>query len=256
LGTYPPRPRRAQVWRHRAALCGVPRQSPNRPIARRIQRRRERPEPLRVRRFRCGESAGECGGRVFAAVCCAGARRCTMPRTMARPTISPSSCCAAPTEPSRPSTGNASLRRTAEPKPQQPRARRDTPKQVAEEYGKLADYEAGERQVQPARCLTVAAPPRPQLVPSVLAVGARRSSGQGGDAALSLQQTPSPRASSCTVAPAGRSVEHVARAAALIGSAKCARARSTVPRTARADRHVCTHTLVPHTQREFAFPPT
>ena len=50
--TPSPRPRRAQVWHDRAALGGAPRQSPNRPIARRIRRRRERPEPQRVRRLR------------------------------------------------------------------------------------------------------------------------------------------------------------------------------------------------------------
>ncbi len=47
-----PRPRRAQRWLHRAARGGVLRQSPNRPIARRIRRRRERPDRLRVRCFR------------------------------------------------------------------------------------------------------------------------------------------------------------------------------------------------------------
>jgi hypothetical protein len=82
-----PRPRRAQSWRHRTARGGVPRQSPNRPIARRIRRRRERPGRRRVRRFRCGESA-ECAGRVPAAVCRAGTRRCTMPRGKAKPTPS------------------------------------------------------------------------------------------------------------------------------------------------------------------------
>ena len=46
------RPRRAQRWHDRAALGGEARQSPNRPIARRIRRRRERPGQLRVRRLR------------------------------------------------------------------------------------------------------------------------------------------------------------------------------------------------------------
>ena len=82
-------------------------------------------------------------------------------------------------------------------KPQQPRARMTTPKQWAEEYGKLAQYEAGERQVHSARRLTAPAHPLPRApslstllvptdVPSVLAVGVRRSSGQGGDAAVAL----------------------------------------------------------------------
>jgi hypothetical protein len=47
-------------------------------------------------------------------------------------------------------------------KPQQPRARRDTPKQWAEEWGKLAAYEAGEREVHSARRLT--APTHPSCL--------------------------------------------------------------------------------------------
>jgi hypothetical protein len=50
--TPAPRPRRAQLWLDRAALCGGLRQSPNRPIADHIRRRRERPERPRVRRIR------------------------------------------------------------------------------------------------------------------------------------------------------------------------------------------------------------
>jgi hypothetical protein len=61
----------------------------------------------------CGESA-ECSGRVPAAVCRAGPRRCTGPRGKAKPAPSWRCCCAAPTGPSRPKTGNAALRRTAE----------------------------------------------------------------------------------------------------------------------------------------------
>ena len=101
----------------------------------------------------CGESA-ECAGRVAAAVCRAGGHRCTLPRPRAIPTPSRSCCCAAPTGPSRTPTGNAALRRTAEPKPKQPRACRLTPKQEADACGKLAEYEAGERQVHSARRLT------------------------------------------------------------------------------------------------------
>jgi hypothetical protein len=148
----PPHPgsvRAQRLWLHRATLGGDLRQSPNRPIARRIRRRRERPGRRRVRRFRLRRSA-ECGGRAPSAVCRAGSRRCTMPRAVAKPTPSPSCSCAAPTGPSRPSTGTAALRRTAEPKPHQPRACRDTPKQYAEQYGNLAAYEAGEIQVHSA----------------------------------------------------------------------------------------------------------
>ncbi len=125
----------------------------------------------------CGESA-ECGSRVPAALGRAGPRRCTMPRPMAIPATSRSYCCAAPTGPSRPNTGTAALRRTAEPKPQRPRACRYTPKRWAEEFGKLDEYEAGERQVHSARRLT--APPTARPVPpraagsDGCAAGARR----------------------------------------------------------------------------------
>ncbi len=160
--------------------------------------------------------------------------------------------------PSRPtSAGNAALRRTAEPKPQQPRACRLTPKQLAERIGRLAEYEVAEREVNPARrlpprhapCLAPQPSPRcwyrrmcRRCSPSVLAVGARRSSGQGGDG-------PSSTRTLFETGPlAARLVGHCctrgskcrarrARAAAAIGSAKCARARSAVPRTARGGRH-------------------
>ncbi len=59
LGPTPSsRPRRAQARLHRAALGGVLRQSPNRPIARRIRRRRERPGRRRVRRLRLRRIGG------------------------------------------------------------------------------------------------------------------------------------------------------------------------------------------------------
>jgi hypothetical protein len=130
----------------------------------------------------CGDRR-ECGGRVPAAVCRAVRRRCTKPRPMAHSTPSPSCCCAAPAGPSRPNTaGNAALRRTAEPKPQQPRACRWTPKQCANVYGRLARYEAAEWEVHSARRLPPPAHPPSALRPIPLraagadgsAVGARR----------------------------------------------------------------------------------
>ena len=111
----------------------------------------------------CGESV-ECAGRVPAAVGRAGARRCTLPRNLASPHPSRSCCCAAPTGPSRTATGTAALRRTAETENRSSRARRDTPKQWAEEWGKLAAYEAGEREVHSARRLTAPTHP-PCLAP-------------------------------------------------------------------------------------------
>ena len=112
----------------------------------------------------CGESA-ECAGRVAAAVGRAGRRRCTMPRSMAILHPSRSCGCAAPTGPSRPSTGNAALRRTAETETRkQPCARRDTPKRHAEDCGRLAQYAAGESQGHSR--------PPPHRPPPPLAAGA------------------------------------------------------------------------------------
>jgi hypothetical protein len=114
--TPAPRPRRAQrVWLHRAALGGELRQSPNDPIARRCRRRRERPERLRVRPFALAANRPLTASTESpAAVGRAGARRCTGLRAMAILHPSRSCCSAAPTGPSRATTGTAALRRTAE----------------------------------------------------------------------------------------------------------------------------------------------
>ncbi len=195
MGPTPaPRPRRAQVWPHRAALCGDLRQSPNDPIARRCQRRRERPGRRRVRRLRLRRIGGV---------------RRPSPRRR-RP------CRYTPLHYAVSNGGSASVAklllrgadgavqnchgyRCAAPhsrnrKAQQPRARRDTPKEWAEEYGTLAECEAGERQVHSARRLTAPpsllphAPSLPALlVPSLFAVGARRSSGEGGNSPRSTR---------------------------------------------------------------------
>jgi hypothetical protein len=164
--TPSPRPRRAQLFylltQHRAALCGAIRQSPNRRIADRIQSRHRHPGRRRVCRFRFG-IGGVRRLRVSPAVCRAGTRRCTGPRPMANPKRSKNCCCAAPTWLSRTLSGNAALRRTAEPNAQ-PRACRNTPKQWAEQRGKLAQYEAAETQVHVAAC-TPPQPATPCLVP-------------------------------------------------------------------------------------------
>jgi hypothetical protein len=73
-----------------------------------------------------GESAVECAGRVAAAVCRAGTRRCTMPRPMAVLRPSRSCCCAAPTGPSRTNSGTAAPRRAAEAENRNSRARAGT----------------------------------------------------------------------------------------------------------------------------------
>ncbi len=142
----------------------------------------------------CGESAIECAGRVPAAVGRAGTRRCTLPRGMAIPTTSRSSCCAAPTGPSRPTTGNAALRRTAETENRNSRAHAGSRRSDGRFLLGSSRHTKRER----GRCTPPAAsqpppPPLPRapslpalLVPSVLAVGARRSSGEGATAHVEL----------------------------------------------------------------------
>jgi hypothetical protein len=162
--TPAPRPRRAQAWRHRAALGGALRRSPNRRIARRCQRRRERPELRRVRRLRLRRIGGvrrpsprrrlpcrytplhdaayEGHSASVAELLLRGADGAVQSNLGYR--------CAAPHSRNR--------------KPQQPRARRRTPKQWAKLIGTLAEYQAGEREVHSARRLTVPAHP-PCLAP-------------------------------------------------------------------------------------------
>jgi hypothetical protein len=264
--TPSPRPRRAQLWHHRASLCGAIRQSPNRPIARRIRRRRERPEPLqRVRLFRFG--VGGVRRPSPRPVCRAGGRRCTLPRPMADRTRSPSCSCAAPTGPSRTtSTGNAELRRTAD-RTAQPRACRRTPKQSAEDWGSSRSTRRRRGQVHSARRLPTRQPPASRAIPprascsDGCAVGAhcRRSPNQWG-----VRQPPTQhftvtgalaaRVPYCTRGSKCRARR--ARAAAAIGSAKRALARSTVPRTARGQARSARKRTFCATQCEFAVPPT
>jgi hypothetical protein len=150
---------RAQRWLDRAARGGVLRKSPNRPIARRIRRRRERPGRRRVRRFRLRRIGGvrrpsprrrlPCrrtplhiaaihhgnghSDTVIAELLLRGADGAVQDNVYGY-------CRTAP--------------RSRNRKPQQPRARRMTPKQWADDCGLLpedkAQYEAGESQVQPA----------------------------------------------------------------------------------------------------------
>ncbi len=174
-------------------------------------------------------------------VCRAGGRRCTLPRPMADRTRSPSCSCAAPTGPSRTtSTGNAELRRTAD-RNAQPRACRRTPKQSAEDWGELAQYEAAERQVHSARRLPTRQPPASRAIPprascsDGCAVGAhrRRSPNQRGGRQPPTQHFTvtgalAARVPYCTRGSKCRAPR--ARAAAAIGS---------VPRTARGGRRAC-----------------
>ncbi len=163
----------------------------------------------------CGESAVSAAGRVPASVCRAGRRRCTWPRTMSNPTMSRcrigsclamaipqplrSCCCAAPTGPSRTTAGNAALRRTAEPKTataargqvhaeamggtqREQRTGRDS--RGVRGGGEPGALRPPAHSPRPLRSPSLPALLVPTDVPSVLAVGARRSSGQGGDRPL------------------------------------------------------------------------
>jgi hypothetical protein len=60
--------------------------------------------------------SAKAGGRPSPIVRLAGARRCTWPCTIANSKWSPSCSCTAPTWPSRTGTGNAALRRAADPR--------------------------------------------------------------------------------------------------------------------------------------------
>jgi hypothetical protein len=194
----------------------------------------------------CGESADECAGRVAAAVCRAGTRRCTMPRPEAIPHPSRSCCCAAPTGPSRPTTGTAALRRTAETEP----ATAARVQAHAEAMGgRLSEARAVRSGREPG---ALRPPPHRPRHPPCLAPHPSRSS---LFRRMCRRCSPIQRAGrqpptlhSVTSALAARLVVHDctggskcrarrARAAASIGSARRARVHGTVPRRARGDRH-------------------
>ena len=243
MGPIPaPRPRRAQTWPHRASLGGGARQSPNRPIARRCRRRRERPEQ-RVRRLRSRRIGGvrrpsrrrrrPCRGTPLHWAAGYG-RSSSVAELLLRGADG--------------AVQNIGGYRYAAPhsrnrKPQQPRARRYTPKQFAEEWGKLAEDQAGEREVHSARRLTVPAhppclAPHPsprclcrRCLPSALADPAGREA--TAHAAHALERAPWLRASSYTIAPAGRSVEEIARELLLPSAAQSAHAHAALCRSQR-----------------------
>jgi hypothetical protein len=215
--TPSPIPGRAQAYMHCAALCGALRQSPNRPTIARRPRRRRRPELRRVS-FSALASAGAAAQPVRRA----GPRRCTMQCAMAKPTTSRSCCCAAPTGPSRTTLGNAALRRTAEPKPHSSAraGRRQSDWRNGLGGSRSMRWRRGRCTNQPARRLNP--PPAASCAPSPpacrdgCASGARRRTpsahaARGGRQHSHRNGRPLPRASSCTVAPAGRSVEQIAR---------------------------------------------
>ncbi len=193
--TPSPRPRRAQELVHRAALGGVLRQSSNCPITRRIRCRRERQELRRVRRCRlrrigrvrrpsprrrlpCRDTplylAAQYGetGAIAELLLRGGQGTSGYTRYSGIWVLGADGADgAARTRPRRGRSDQTHLgsavRCAAQPnrKPQQPRARRRTPKQFAERQGRLAEYEAGESQVHSARRLTAPAHSAPHPSP-------------------------------------------------------------------------------------------
>ena len=193
VGPIPaPRPRRAQRWRQRAALCGGIRQSPNRPIARRIRRRRERPGRRRVRRLRLRRIGGvRRPSRRRRRPC-----RCT-PLHIAACNGHSSSVAELLLRGADGAVQNIHGYRCAAP-----HSRNRKPQAAARAQGHAEGMggsvwearairgggEAGA--LPPAASQRPPPPPATLLVPtdvsSALAVGARRASWQGGDAALAL----------------------------------------------------------------------
>ncbi len=165
--------------------------------------------------------------RVPAAVGRAGTRRCTVPRTEAILHVSRSCCCAAPTGPSRTTTGTVTgtvtLRCAAQPKPKTATAARV---QADAEATRGTGWEArairGGREPGALRPSphSPAIPPASRPIPprAACAVGVcrRRSPIQRGGRQQPTQHThwnerPRRAPSRAPFAPTGRSVEHIAR---------------------------------------------
>jgi hypothetical protein len=250
MGPTPaPRPRRAQRWHDRAGLCGVQRQSPNRPIARRIRRRRERPDPRdRVRRFRFRRIGGvrrpsprrrlPCRRTPLYLAAVNGHSESVAELLLhgADGAVQETNFgyrCAAPHS----RTENRSSRARAGGRRSNTRGCLGSSRTTRRPRARCTPPAAS--QLPPTPLASHPLPPLlvPTDVPSVLAVCARRSSGQGGP--HSTRIVTDTLAARLVVHHCTRGSEcssHLARAAALIGSAKCARERRAVPRTARGDR--------------------
>jgi hypothetical protein len=183
----------------------------------------------------CGESA-ECAGPIPRRR--AGTRRCTMPRTMANPTMSPSCCCAAPTGPSGTTTCTAALRRTAEPKTA-------TAARAQAHAEAVGGTESEARAVRGGREPgALRPPPHSPRLPAPQRCWCRRMCRRRSPSALAdpagteatqhwhCNGRPR-RAWSCTIAPAGRSVEHIAREPLLSSAAQSAHAHAVLCRAQR-----------------------
>ena len=151
----------------------------------------------------------------------------------------------------RPGQRQVPLRRAAQPKPRTATAARvqvhadANSERVWDARGVPSGREGGALRSPPHRPRPPPLPRAPSLpallVPSVFAVGARRSSGEGGNSPRSTRTRTSALAARLFVHYCTRGSKcrgNRARAVAAIGSAKCARARSAVPLTAMWDRRV------------------
>ena len=241
--TPAPRPRRAQrVWHDRAALGGGLRQSPNRPKTDRIRRRRERPEPARVRLFCFG--IGGWGGPVqpsgvqvhTAARCCVQWRirrdrrngPCRLLHRRGRPGLQRVTlrCVAQPTETAPPPCVQVHTKAMGGTV-WEARAVRG-----GREGGALRPPPHSPRHAPP--CLAPHPSPRclcRRCLPSALADPAGREA--TANAAHALERAPWPRASSCTIAPAGRRVEQIAPELLLPSAAQSAHAHALLCRSQR-----------------------
>ena len=245
--TPAPRPRRAQDWLDRAALGGGSRQSPNRPIARRIRRRRERPGRRRVRRLRLRRIGGvrrpsrrrrrPCRDTPLHVAAIHGHSSSVAELLLRGADGAVQSNggyrCAAPHSRNRNPQAAARAQAHAEA----------TSGTVWEARGVRSGGEGGALRPPPH---SPATPPASRPIPprAACAVGAcrRRSPIQRGGRQPPTQHFTvtgalAARVPYCTGGSKCRSRR--ARAAAAIGSATCARVYSTVPRTARGDRRAC-----------------
>jgi hypothetical protein len=148
-GSPPPQPRRAQEGILCLDGCGALRPFRDHREVRRRTRRREHPEPPRVRlprRFVGG--CRWCADR--AAPRPAGSQRCTMRRTTATPNPPCGCSSAAPTRPSPAPTGALCLSQPSDGRtPNRPARRRETPRQYAKAFSKLFEYDVAVLEVRP-----------------------------------------------------------------------------------------------------------
>ncbi len=185
--------------------------------------------------------------RVAAAVGRAGGRRCTLPRSKAIPHPSRSCCCAAPTGPSRTTSGTAAPH-SRNRKPQQPPRAQAHAEATGGTVWKARGIPGGREggalppaASQPRHPPCLAPHPSPRClcrrrVPSALADPAGREATAHVTRTVTSARAARLVVHYCTRGSKGRA--HRALAAAATGGVKRASARSAVPLTAMGDRRV------------------